>query len=62
MQNLFYNDGSQNTFVYQPTVDTSKLKKDKYNDYDLSWKSKGAFNSKHKPLNTAFLISIKLSE
>ena len=30
------NDRSQNTFVYQQTVDTSELKKDKGNDYVLS--------------------------
>ena len=43
--------------IYQPTLDT-----DKGNDYVLSWKSKGVFNSKLKPLYTAFLNSIKLSE
>ena len=43
------NDGSQNTFVYQPILDTFELKKD-------------IFNSKLKPLYTAFLDSIKLSE
>ena len=56
------NDGSQNTFVYQPTVDILKLKKDNGTDYVLIWKSKGVFNSKLKPLYTAFLHSIKLSE
>ena len=30
------NDGSQNTFVYQPTVDILKLKKDNGTDYILS--------------------------
>ena len=30
------NDGSQNTFVYQPILDTSELKKDKGTDYFLS--------------------------
>ena len=59
---LTSNDGSQNTFVYQPTLDTLELKKDKGSDYVLSWKSKGVFNSKLKPLYTAFLHSIKLSE
>ena len=34
------NDGSQNTFVYQPKLDTSESKKDKGMDYVLSWKSK----------------------
>ena len=55
-------DGSQNTFVYQPTLDALELKKDKGTDYVLSWKSKGVFNSKLKPLYTVFLNSIKLSE
>ena len=62
-QNVFTsNDGSQNTFVYQPTLDTLELKKDKGTDYVLSWKSNGVYNSKLKPLYTAFLHSIKLSE
>ena len=30
------NDGSQNTFIYQPTVGTLELKKDKGTDYVLS--------------------------
>ena len=54
------NDGSQNTFLYQPTLDG--LKKDKGTDYVFSWKSKRLFNSKLKPLYTAFVHSIKLSE
>ena len=37
-------------------------KKNKGTDYILSWKSKGVYNSKLKPLYTAFLHSIKLSE
>ena len=56
------NDGSQNTFIYQPTLDALELKKDKGTDYVLSCKSKGVYNSKLKPLYTAFLHSIKLSE
>ena len=56
------NDGSQNTFVYQPTPDALELKKDKCTDYILSWKSKLLYNSKLQQLYTAFLISIKLSE
>ena len=56
------NDGSQNTFVYQPTLDALELKQDKGFDYVLSWKSKGEFNSKFKPLYTAFLHSIKRYE
>ena len=56
------NEGSQNTFFYQPTLDTLELKKDKGTDYVLSWKSRGVFNSKLKPLYSTFLNSIKLSE
>ena len=39
------NDGSQNTFVHQPTFDTLELKKDKGTDYVLSWKSKTVYDS-----------------
>ena len=53
------NDGSQNTFVYQPTLDRLELKKDKGIYYVLSWESKGVYNTKLKPLNTAFINSIK---
>ena len=49
-------------FVYQPTLDMLELKKDKGTDYVLSWKSNGVYNSKLKPLYTAFLHSIRLSE
>ena len=55
------NDGSQNTFFYQPTLDTLELKKYKGIDYVLSWKSNGVYNSKLRPLYTAFLHSVKLS-
>ena len=54
------NDGSQNTFAYQPTLDTLGLKKSKRIDYVLSWKSNGVYNAKLKPLYTTFLHSIKL--
>ena len=54
------NDGSQNTFVYQPILDALELKKG--TDNVLSWKSKGVFNSKLKLLYPAFLHSIKVSE
>ena len=38
------NDGSQNTFVYQPTLNTLELKKDKGTNYLLCWKSsKGVY-------------------
>ena len=43
-------DGSQNTFVYQPTLDMLKLKKYKGTDNVFSWKSKGLYNSKLEPL------------
>ena len=38
-------NGSQNTFVYQLTLDMVELKKEKGTDYVLCWKSKGAYNS-----------------
>ena len=55
-------DGSQNTFSYQQSLDTLELKKDKGTDYVLNWKSKGVFNSNLKPLYTDFLHNIKPSE
>ena len=55
------NDGFQKIIVYQPTFDTLELKKDISIDYVLSWKSKGVYSSKLKPLYIAFLHSIKLS-
>ena len=39
------NDGSQNTFVNQPILDTLELKKGKGTDYVLNWKSNGVYNS-----------------
>ena len=48
-------------FVYQPTLDFLELKKYKVTDYVLSWKSEGLYNSKLKPLYTAFLHGKKLS-
>ena len=58
--NLSGNDGFQNMFVSHPKSDTLKLKKDKGTDYVLSWKSKGVYTSKLKPLYVAFLHKIKL--
>ena len=55
------NDESQNTFVYQPTLETLELRIEKGTDYLLSLKSNGVYNSKHEPLYTAFLHSIKRS-
>ena len=54
------NDGSQNTFVYQPTLDALEVTKG--TDYVISWKSKEVFNSKLKPLYTVVFNSLKLSE
>ena len=51
------NDGSQTTFIYQPTLDTLELKKANV----LSWKPNRVYNSKLKSLHTAFLHRIKLS-
>ena len=51
------NDGTQNTFVYQPTLDALELKKDKGIENTVRWKSKGVYNSKIKPLHSAFLHS-----
>ena len=50
-------DGSQNMYVYQLSLDTLELKKDKGTDYGLSWKSKGLFTSKPKPLHNALFIA-----
>ena len=52
----------QNTFVYLPTLYTVELKKDENNDYVFSCESNWVYNSKLKPLYTAFLHSIKLYE
>ena len=38
-------NGSQNIFVYQSTLDTLKLKKDKDTDFVLNCKSKGVYTS-----------------
>ena len=56
------NDYFQNIFVYQTTLDTLESNKHKRIDYVLTWKSKGVYNSKLKPLYTAFLHSIELLE
>ena len=55
------NDGSQNTFVYQTTLDTLEVNKDKGTDYVLRWKSNGVYNSKLKLLYTVFWNSMKFS-
>ena len=48
-------------FVYQPTLDTLELKKDKVTDYVISWISNWLYASERKPLYTAILNTIKLS-
>ena len=55
------NDGSQNTFVYQPTLDTLESKIDSGTYYIFGWKSRGVYSTNLKPLYTAFLYSINLS-
>ena len=47
-------DGSENTFVYQPRLVAIELKKDKCTGYVLSCKSNREFNSKLKPLYATF--------
>ena len=37
--NFTSNNGSQNTFVYRPRLDTLELKKEKVTDYVPIWKS-----------------------
>ena len=54
------NGVSQNTLVYQPTLDTFELKKTKGTDNVLSWKSNRAYNSKLKQFYTGFLYIIKI--
>ena len=53
------NNGSQNTFIYQPTIE---LKKSKDTDYVLSWKLKRVYTSKLEQSYIAFLHNIKPSE
>ena len=50
----------QNTFVYQPKLDTLELKKDKGKDYVLS--KKKVYHYKLKPLYSALLHLINLPE
>ena len=54
------NDGSQNMFVYQPTLDTLELRKEKGTNCIFSWKVKRVYTSKRKPLCATLLHSIKL--
>ena len=45
-------------FVYQPTFNVLGLK-NKSTEYIISWKSKGAYNSKRKALHGDFLHNLK---
>ena len=47
-------------FINKHLIHYNFFKKD--TDYVISWKSKKVYNSKLKPLYTAFLYSTKLSE
>ena len=47
-------------FVYPSTLDCLELKEEKGTDYIFTSKLKRIYTSKHKPLYTAFLHSIKL--
>ena len=48
-------------FFIKQTVIHQNLKKGKFTDYVLRWKSKGLYTSKLKPFYTAFLHNTKLS-
>ena len=52
------NDGFQNMFVYQPTINSIKYK-NRSTEYVISWKSKGVYNSKLIALNSDFLPNMK---
>ena len=60
-KNIFGDDSFRNMSLYQPTLDTLKLKKDKGSDYVVGWKSVEVYTSKLKPLHPEFLHSTKLS-
>ena len=56
---IFDDYGFPIIFVYQSTLDTLELRKDKGADYVLSLKSKVVYASKLRSLHAAFLHSIK---
>ena len=60
-KNIFGDDGFQNMFAYQVKFNTIELKKDNDTNYLISWKSKGVYNCKLTPVNTAFLHKVKIS-
>ena len=49
-------DGFRNMFVYQPTFDMLRGKKDKNIEYVIGWKSKYLFKSKLFQLHDVFLL------
>ena len=55
--NFFGDDGFQNMFVYQLTLDILELKEEKGIDYVTAWKSKGVYTSKLTPLYTVSCIA-----
>ena len=60
-KNLFCDEGFQNMFSYQLTLNTLEFNKDKGTNYLICWNSKGVHTSKLNPLYTAFLNTIKHS-
>ena len=53
------NYGSQIMFLYEPTFKVLELKNNKGTEYIINWKSKGAYKSKLKALNDAFLHNVR---
>ena len=49
-------------FVYQPTLETLKIKYEKISENVTIWKSKGVYNSNLKPLHGALLPQLKYAE
>ena len=46
-------------FLYEPTFKVLELKNDNGTEYVINWKSKGAYQSKLKALNDAFLHNVR---
>ena len=58
-KDTFGDKGFQNIFVYHTRIITIELKEDNDTNYIISWKSKGLYNSKSTPSDTAFLHKVK---
>ena len=58
-KNIFGDYGSQNMFIYQSTLNKFELKEHKGTGYVVTWKLKGIYTSKLKPLFSSFLHCIK---